>query len=102
MISQGSPKYVCSECDYITSQKYNWNRHIKTTNHIFNISTKVIFSESPENESTSNDHIWYVSEELETTTDTDTDIFNKNCSFSTEVISKGTTICTITRGTTII
>ena len=46
MINPGSAKFHCTECDYTTSHKYNWERHIKSTNHMFNNSTKTITQRS--------------------------------------------------------
>ena len=40
-----SPNYVCEICDYVTSNRKDFNKHIKTKKHIYNTNKKNIKSD---------------------------------------------------------
>ena len=42
---QKCPNYVCEICDYFTSNRKDFNKHIKTKKHIYNINKKNIKSD---------------------------------------------------------
>ena len=43
------PKFLCESCDFVTCNKKDYNRHIKTTKHLVNLSQPILPNFTPKN-----------------------------------------------------